>query len=86
MKPTASKQMIRRKIREVLDLARGYGKTEKVLLESVNDLIGGEVGLQELRDGMEWNLGENYIRSHYDQEAEETHWFITPAGQARQRV
>lgn len=64
-------------------MASGYGKTEAVLQEAVNDLVGGGVSLQELRDGIEWNHGESFIRSEYEDEAEETQWFLTPAGKAK---
>lgn len=85
-KPTISKQMIRRKIRQVLLIASGYGKTEAVLHEAVNDLVGGGVSLQELRDGIEWNHAEAFIRSEYEDEAEETQWFITAAGKAKENL
>lgn len=84
--PTVSKQMVRRKIREVLNMAAGYGKTEAVLHQAVNDLLGGGVGLQELRDALEWNLGEGFIRSKFDPESEETLWFITRSGIAKQNL
>ena len=86
MKPTVSKSMIRRKIREVLNIRAGFGKTEKFMLESVNELTGGGVSLQELRDGIEWNHGEAYIRSKYQDEADETLWFITAEGVAQQNI
>jgi len=86
MKPTISKAMIRRKIREVLNIRPGFGKTEKFLLEAVNELTGGGVSLQELRDGLEWNHSETYIRSKFEDEAEETLWFITPEGIAQQSI
>ncbi len=84
--PTISKAMIRRKIREVLHIRAGFGKTEKLLLECVNELTGGGVSLQELRDGIEWNHSEAYIRSKFEDEAEETLWFITPDGIAQQNI
>lgn len=83
---TISKQMVRRKVRQVLCIASGYGKSEAVLLEAVNDLVGGGVGLQDLRDAVEWNHGEGFIRSEVDKEAEETVWFITISGKARENL
>jgi hypothetical protein len=85
-KPTVSKAMLRRKIREVLHMAPGFGKTERQLLEFVNELTGGGVSLQELRDAMEWNHGEFYVRSVDDDETEETLWFITSNGIAQQNI
>ncbi len=86
MKPSISKVMINRKIREVLNIRPGFGKTEKFLLEAVNELTGGGVSLQELRDGIEWNHAKTYIRSKFEDEAEETLWFITPDGIAQQHI
>ncbi len=86
MMPTVSKAIIRRKIREVLAIRPGFGKTEKFMLECVNELTGGGVSLQELRDGIEWNHAETYIRSKYENEAEETLWFITAEGIAQQNI
>lgn len=81
-----SKAMVRRKVREVLHLAPGYGKTERVLLECVNDLTNGGVSLQELRDAREWNHEHGYIRSRIDEESEEILWYITKDGIAVQNV
>lgn len=78
--------MIRRKLREVLAIRPGYGQTEKQLLEFVNELAGGSVSLEELRAATEWNLGERLIRSSYDEESEETLWYITKDGLAKQQI
>lgn len=80
------KKMIRRKVRQVLAIQPGYGKTESLIVEAVNDLCGGGVGLQAVRDAMEWNLSERLIRSKEDKEAEVTLWFITEAGLAKQAI
>ena len=80
------KKMLRRKVREVLAIQPGYGKTEKFLVEAVNDLCGGGQTLQDIRDAMEWNHGEEFIRSAKDDEADEILWFITAAGQAQQNI
>jgi hypothetical protein len=80
------KKMIRRKVREVLAMAPGYGKTERFLLQAVNDLCGGGIPLQDVRDAMDWNHSQRLIRSTTDDEAETVLWFITPAGLARQTL
>lgn len=77
--------MLRRKVREVLNMAPGYGKTEAQLHEYVNELLNGGVSLQELRDARDWNHAECYIRSEDDHESETVLWFITPAGTAKQK-
>lgn len=78
--------MIRRKVREVLAIQPGYGKSEKFLLQAVNDLCGGGVLLQHVRDAMEWNHAECLIRSSEDSESDTTLWFITAAGLAKQAI
>jgi hypothetical protein len=85
MNPIHSKAMVRRKVREVLNMAPGYGKAEGLLLEYVHELTGGNVSLQELRDAMEYNHDRAYIRSEYDPESETVLWYITPAGVAQQK-
>lgn len=86
MKPVVSAARLRKKIREALNISPGTGKTEAMLLEMVNELVGGGVSLQELRDGMEYNHGEAFIRSGYDKEAEVTEWFITKAGIQQENI
>jgi len=83
-KPTVSLAMVRRKIRAVLKIRPGRGKTEAIIHESVNELVAGGVSLQEIRDGLEFNHAENFIRSHFNKESEETEWFITDDGAAQE--
>lgn len=78
--------MVRRKVREVCNLQPGHGKTEKMLLEFVNDLCGGGVDVQMLREAIEWNLGQGFIRYEDDAESEERLWFITAAGIAKEKI
>jgi hypothetical protein len=80
------KQMLRQKVREVLALQAGYGKTEEFVYQAVNNLCGGGQSLQDIRNAVEWNHAEALIRSAKDDEAEETLWFITPAGLAKQAI
>ncbi|MBK1884113.1 hypothetical protein JIN85_16960 [Luteolibacter pohnpeiensis] len=77
---------VRQKVREALMIAPGYGKTESMLLEAVNELVGGGVDLQMLRDGIEYNHGETFIRSKDDEETEQRLWFITKEGIARENI
>ena len=86
MKPVISTARIRQKIRVALNISPGTGKTESMLLEMVNELVGGGVSLQELRDGMEYNHGEGFIRSVFIKEADETEWFITKLGIQQENI
>ncbi len=84
--PPAPKAIVRRYVREVLNMRPGYGKSEPQMLVYVNSLNGEGIELQDLRDAMEWNHEQDYIRREYDPQAEEYLWFITPKGIAQQRI
>ena len=86
MKPTTPLALIRRRVREVLAMAPGYGKTEAMLLEFCNELNGGGISLQELRDARDWNHAESYVRSEDDDESGQVLWFITKTGIAKQKT
>lgn len=80
--------MVRRKVREVLNMRPGRGKTEDILLEFVNELTAGGVDVQMLREAIEWNLSEGYVR-YVDggkTESGEKEWFITRAGQEHENI
>ncbi|RYD19906.1 MAG: hypothetical protein EOP88_17105 [Verrucomicrobiaceae bacterium] len=77
---------IRQKVREVINMRAGFGKTEAQVLEFVNDLLGGGVNLQDVRDAIEWNHTEGYLRRHEDKELEVVQWFITTEGQAKENI
>ena len=78
--------MVRRKVREVCAMAAGHGKTEAMLLEFVNELTGGGVDVQMLREAVEWNLSQGFVRYAENAETEETEWFITKAGVAQEEI
>ena len=77
--------IIRRRVREVLALAPGYGKTEALLLDYANEINCGGISLQELRDARDWNHAEGYVRSEDDEESGQTLWYISKAGIAKQK-
>ena len=77
--------LLRTKVREVLNLAPGFPKSERMTLQLVNQLMGGGISIQEVRDAMEWNLERRYIRSELDDD-KLVLWYITEAGQAQQRI
>lgn len=85
-KPNIPIERIRQKIREALKLADGDPLTEGQIHEAVVDLLGRDPGLQAIRDGIEWNHGEAYVRSEFIAEAEKTAWFITKAGIAKENI
>lgn len=86
MKPSVSIGRVRQKIREALNIRPGSGKTERMLDEMVNELVGGGVSLQEIRDALKWNHEQGFVRSEYDDEAEVTEWFITGRGIEQENI
>jgi hypothetical protein len=85
-KPTVPNGMGRAKIREVLNMAPGYGKTEDMLHERVGILCGGGVSIEQIREWLEWNLAEDYVRREENQDTDEIEWYITEHGQAKERI
>ena len=77
--------IVRRKVREALNMAPGYGKSEAQLHELVCELAGGPVSLQDLRDAREWNHENGFVRSEDDGESGLILWFITREGIAKQK-
>jgi hypothetical protein len=86
MKPRVSNGRVRQKIREVLRMQSGEPLAEAPLLEAVNELVGGGVDLTQLRDGIEWNHGEAFVRSEHIDELELDGWVITKAGINHDRI
>ena len=78
--------ILRRKVREALNIAPGFGQTESQLHEYVGDLAGFPITLQELRDAREWNHEHAFVRSEDDDATGSILWYITKSGQAQQKI
>lgn len=85
-KPTVDDATVREKVREVCNLAPGYGKTEAMLLERVNKLCGGGVERLQLLTALEWNLSKDYVRKADNEDTDLVEWFITEHGIAKERI
>lgn len=85
-KPRVSPGEVRHAIREVLCLQEGEPLAEEPMLKKVNRLVGGGVDLTQLRDALEWNHREAFIRTEYVEEAELDGWVITTAGINHDRI
>jgi hypothetical protein len=86
MKQRISNGRVRQKIREVLRMQDGEPLAVAPMLEAVNELVGGGVDLTQLRDALEWNHGEAFVRSEEIDELELKGWVITKAGINHDRI
>jgi hypothetical protein len=77
---------VRKAVREVLAMQEGEPLGERPLHDAVNELTGGGVDLTHLRDALEWNHSEAFIRSEYVEEADLDGWVITKAGINHDRI
>jgi hypothetical protein len=78
-----SKGQLRKLIREILAMASPYGVTEKMLKDSVDERVPGKVDLTDLREALEWNHSEEYLRSKKNPDTDEVEYFATPKGMAK---
>lgn len=85
-KPRVSPVEARKAVRDVLGAQDGDPIEESQILRKANYLVGGGLDLSQLREAMEWNHDEAYIRSEYIAEAEMTAWFITGRGLNHDRI
>jgi hypothetical protein len=85
-KPTVDDATVREKVREVCNMAPGYGKTEAQILDRVNKLVGGGVSELQLLTALEWNLSKEYVRRAENEDTDAMEWFITPHGIAKERT
>lgn len=81
-----TKGRIRRLVRESLAMAPGYGQTEKMLREACDERVAGRVDLTDLREAIEWNHGEDFLRSRENHDTDETEYLITEAGLAKEQI
>lgn len=89
--PGHSDAAVRQAVREVCAMAAGFGKTEAVLERAVNELLtgdpkAGEVGAEQLRGAIEWNVSRGYLRRERDDDLDEMLWYITKAGIAKENI
>lgn len=86
MSKLVTKDKVRTKLLEVCALAKGRPLSESELLGFVQDLIGLPVDVQQIRDAIEWAMGEAFLRYEDNTRSEEREWIITKAGQAEERI
>jgi hypothetical protein len=86
-KPRIKDPKGRELVRDVLNLAQGYGYSEKSLLDNLNELAEpAEANLSQLREWIEWNHGRQYVRTEFNEDQEMDLWFITSEGIAKESI
>jgi hypothetical protein len=85
-KPRVSPGRARKAVREVLKMQEGDPLAEAPMLAAVNELVGGGVDLTGLREALEWNHAQAFVRSEYIDELELSGWIITKAGINHDRI
>lgn len=86
-KPRLTNAKGRKLVREVLNLAGGYGYSEAALLDRLNELARpAQANRSQLREWTEWNLIKDYIRTEFNEDLEEDLWFITEEGIAKEQI
>lgn len=81
-----TKGRIRKLARETVAMTPGWGHTEEMLRTAVDERVAGRVDLSDLRDALEWNHGENYLRSKDNEDTDEKEYFITESGLAKESI
>ena len=74
-------------MREVLNMAQGYGYSEKSLLDSINGLAApAGAKWSEVREWVEWNHSKGYLRTEFNEDLDEELYYITKEGIAKEAV
>jgi hypothetical protein len=78
--------IIRKYVREFVAMAQGYGCTEAAIYDSVNERVPGKADLSQVRQAIEWNLAQDYIRGSENVDTDEYEWRITSEGIAKESI
>lgn len=81
-----SKGKIRKLVREFVCMAKGYGCTEEMIHQGVNERVPGDANITEVREAIEWNVAEDYMRQRENEDTEETEYVITGKGEAKEAI
>lgn len=81
-----SKATVRLYVREICAMAEGYGCTEAMIYDAVNERLPGKANLTQVRDAVEWNVSKNYLRHQVNEDTDESEWVITQDGLAKERI
>jgi hypothetical protein len=83
--PQISTARGRKLVRDVLQLAAGYGVSEEALLIKINELARPErCEAGDVRGWLEWNHTRKFITFKFNEDLEEDEYFLTEHGRAKQ--
>lgn len=82
----ATKGQLKRYVRDVCSLAKGYGVTEKFMHDSINQLVPAGVEIDDLREAVEWNVSQGFVKRAKNEDTEDFEWSITKAGIAKDNI
>jgi hypothetical protein len=72
--------MLRRLVREALDLASPQKLTSNLIEDAVESLGTGDVAAADIREAMEWNQRKGYITYEHNEDLEVDLWSLTDRG------
>ena len=83
----ATPARLRVAIREVLEMAPGYGQSDEILETNVRELLPvHSFTSTDLLEAAEWNYARGYIAAVDNDDTDEREWHITREGIAKQLV
>lgn len=82
----ANKALIKKYVRDVCSLAKGYGVTEEFMHDAISSLVPAGVEMDEMREAVEWNVSQGFVKRTYNDDTEAHEWSITKAGIAKDNV
>ena len=86
-KPRVKAPKGRELVRDVLNMAPGYGYSEDSLLDGINQISRpAEAKWSEVREWVEWNHSKGYLRVEFNEDLDEDLYFITSEGIAKESV
>lgn len=67
-------------------MANGYGCTEGMIHQGVNERVPGKANISDVREAIEWNVAKDYIRRRKNEDTDEYEWVITEQGKAKEAI
>ena len=78
--------ILRKMVRETLNMVPGYGHTEAMIVRAVNFRLPAPADLSDVRAAIEWNHGKAYLKAKLNEDTDQREYRITPAGIAKEEI